>query len=335
MDDEARGESRGGESVSIGSTAPQSPELRSAIEHCRQVCHSHARNFYYGLKLSPEPQRSALYVLYAWMRMADDLADGAMATDRDAARKRIETFRESTRQSLNGASASNEPIWMALSYVAEQYGLHAKPFHDMLDGQLDDLERNTYNTFSELHNYCERVASTVGLLCVEVWGYEDASARDLATSRGIAFQLTNIIRDYAQDFDTGRVYFPREDYSRFNLTPEELRHWSKPRVCAAFMHHQVERAESFYQQSSRLDDLITPAFRPTLWAMTAIYHALLMKIAADPAKAMTRRVRLSAWYKASIALRARWTASGRMSRTVLSHTPRAVAQTVRRDTARP
>jgi len=134
-------------------------------------------------------------------------------------------------------------------------------------------------------------------------------AIELAANRGIAFQLTNILRDYKQDFDAGRMYLPREDFDRFSLTPAELRRWSKPAACQAMMLHQINRAKSFYERSAGLEDLISPPCRPTLWAMTAIYRSLLRKIEQQPKRiVLARRVRLSAMHKGAIALRARWAA---------------------------
>ena len=168
----------------------------------------------------------------------------------------------------------------------------------MIDGQLDDLASRRYETFDQLRNYCYRVASTVGLLCIEVWGYHDQAARELAIDRGIAFQLTNIVRDFRQDFDTGRLYLPRAEFAEFGITPEDLRHWARPTPCEAMLRQQLRRAEVFYDRSAALDQMIAPACRPTLWAMTSIYRALLDKMLGDPSRVvLARRLRLSAWRK--------------------------------------
>ena len=283
--------------------------MAAAIDECRQICRARARNFYYGLKLSPEPQRSALYVIYAWMRLADDLVDAAPPSDLATTRAQIGDFLAATDAALAGRPRADDAIWLALAEVASRFRMTAAHFHSMLDGQVDDLTRSHYATFEDLQTYCYRVASTVGLICIEIWGAEGPAAHDLAINRGVAFQLTNIIRDYKQDFDSGRIYLPLEDFRRHGISPEELRTWSKPSACHAMMKQQIQRAKSFYARSAELDDLITPCCRPTLWAMTSIYRGLLEKMDRNPSRiVLSRRLRLSAIHKGTIAMRAKWQA---------------------------
>jgi phytoene synthase len=282
----------------------------AALEHCRAVTRARARNFYYGLKLLPEPKRSALYAIYAWMRRADDMVDGVEASGADL-KERLEEFAAQTEAAIGGRPPSPDPLWEALAYTAAVFPIPVQPFRMLLEGQRDDVRLHRYETFEDLRHYCHCVASTVGLLCIEVWGYTDPAAPELARERGIAFQLTNIIRDYAQDFDQGRVYLPLEDFRGAGLAPEDLRRWSRPAECAAFIGAQVERAQGFYRRSASLERLISPECRPTLWAMTAIYRGLLEKAAAEPARvALGPRLRLSSLAKASIAIRARWMGNG-------------------------
>jgi 15-cis-phytoene synthase len=301
---------QGGGGLRAIDAKPLSPSLvADALRHCRDVTRDRARNFYYGLKLSPEPQRSALFVIYAWMRTADDLVDGGVGGPASGIESHIRRFRAATRAALMGQPVSDEPLWVGLADTASRFRLPLECFDGMIDGQLDDLAKTEYETFEQLRNYCYRVASTVGLLCIEIWGYESAAARELAIERGIAFQLTNIIRDYKQDFDTGRIYLPREDFEHHGIDSRALRHWTLPGPCKRMMLQQTERAESYYQRSKPLDELISPACRPTLWAMTAIYQGLLAKIRRNPSRLiMTKRLRLSAMHKGTIALRAKWQA---------------------------
>jgi phytoene synthase len=291
-------------------TLHDAPSTAAALAHCRDVTRRCARNFYYGLKLSPEPQRSALYAIYAWMRRADDLVDTARdAAVPDRLRRELRDFRASTDSALAGRPTHADPLWIGLADTASRFGLPAEPFHAMLDGQEEDVARRSFETFDDLRSYCYRVASTVGLLCIEVWGYGDATARALAIDRGIAFQLTNILRDFAQDHDHGRVYLPLDEFAAHGLSPNDLRCWRDPQKCLRFMHEQLDRAERFYQTSAGLEAMITESCRPTLWAMTSIYHGLLVKMRLDPARLMSnQRVRLSAMRKGLIALQARWQA---------------------------
>lgn len=273
-----------------------------ALRECRALTRRQARNFYYGLRLLPEPQRSALFAIYAWMRAADDIADGANHDDRLA---ELEAFRAATDAVLMGNAPAGE-LWSAFGYVVNRFELPPGPFHAMLEGQLDDLRNRRYHTFDDLADYCRKVASTVGVICIEIWGYSDPEARDLAVDRGIAFQLTNIIRDFAADFDDGRTYLPTEDFAAAGLEPADVRRWSDPDACHAFMSKQIERAETYFSRSEPLDALVTPSCRPTLRAMTGIYRQLLHKAARDPARLVEGRLSLSRMAKARIALQARW-----------------------------
>lgn len=289
-----------------------SSRVAAALEHCRRVTRARARNFYYGLKLLPEPQRSATYAVYAWMRMADDLVDALPAK---SSAKEVEAFRSQTEQAMAGrVTDGDDPLWVALADTAARFDLRTDDFNHMLDGQLEDLTHQRYETFEQLRHYCYCVASTVGLVCIDIWGYDNAAARELAIDRGIAFQLTNILRDYRQDFDQGRVYLPAQEFVAAGITPEALREWKDPLLCESFLKGQLERAEGFYRRSAGLDAMITPQCRPTLWAMTTIYHRLLQKMARQPQFVITsRRVRLSAWQKGLIALRASVRARDRSS----------------------
>lgn len=289
-----------------------------AARHCREVARRRARNFYYGLKLLPEPKRSAIYAIYAWMRSADDIADGGSDGHGDGRARRLERldeFARRTTQLVVGApqhrSAAAAPMWTALEHVVAHYQLGLQPFEAMLQGQRDDLDARRYETFAELLEYCRRVASSVGRICIDVWGYDDERAPALAAHRGVAFQLTNIIRDFAEDLDEGRVYLPAEDFRRHGLTPRLLRDWTNPEACASFVAMQIARARDYYDRSAALDDMIEESCRPTLWAMTSIYSELLEKIAANPQRiASGKRLRLRSVRKAAIAVRARWMLRG-------------------------
>jgi phytoene synthase len=276
-----------------------------AMRYCRELTRRRARNFYYGLKLLPEPRRSALYAVYAWMRRADDITDAA-PDDPEEAQRRIETFRAATIATFEGDGESDDPVLVAVRAVLREFPINVEHFHRMLDGQLDDLNGRTYESFEQLYDYCYSVASTVGLLCIEVWGYHDERAPSLAIDRGIAFQLTNILRDFKQDFDTGRVYLPADEFAALGLTPEALRRVADEPRCRQLLLEQVRRADSYYRRSRALDEMIDPACQPTLWAMTEIYHRLLLRIERDPIALISGpRLRLSSMEKGAIALRAK------------------------------
>lgn len=298
--------------VSAPSTVPRgapSEALLRASRACEEITRRRARNFYYGLRLTPEPERFAMFIIYAWMRQADDLADagGAAPAERCGG---IELFRSATDAAFDGRPIDDSALWVGFSEVTRRWPVRRQDFHDMLDGQLADIRGEKHGNWEDLRRFCYRVASTVGLICIHVWGFRNADAPRLAIDRGIAFQLTNVLRDFREDFDNGHVYLPASDFEAMELTPEMVRRWQPADRCSEFIRAQAERARAHYQSSLALDSMITPSCEPTLWAMTTIYRGLLEKILADPARvAHERRIRLSAARKAWIAFRARFKAA--------------------------
>lgn len=282
-----------------------SEALADAYRLCAEITRERARNFYYGLRLTPEPRRSALYAIYAWLRHADDEADDAAASPDRASH--LARRRAGLERLLRGETAPAEPVWIALADTLRRYPVDPHDLVEMLDGLDEDTHHGGYATRAELERYCRRVASTVGLICIAIWGLrpnvDEAHARALAVRRGVAFQLTNILRDFAEDYDAGRVYLPEEDFQRHGLTPEQLRRWAEPERCAAMVRELAAWARSEYDACLPLDDLIVPACAPTSRAMLSIYSGLLHKIERHPERiASDVRIRLHAVHKAAIAL---------------------------------
>ncbi len=286
--------------------------LVGAYAHCAQVVRRRARNFYYGLRLTPEPRRSAIYSIYAWMRAADDIADARAPVEER--RGMLRTFAEHTEALLHGAApAADDPLWIALGATIACFRVPSNVFRDMLAGLEDDLAARPVLTDTDLDRYCYRVASTAGLACLAIWGLRPGADADeaegLAVHRGQAFQRTNILRDFAQDFDDAprRVYIPAAAFERHGLSPADLRAWKSPEQCVALVAEQAAAARAHYDASARLETLVAADCAPTLWAMTRIYSGLLEIIEADPSRIVSgQRVRLSSPGKAAIALRAAW-----------------------------
>jgi phytoene synthase len=280
-------------------------DIDAALRHCRDLTRRRARNFYCGLKLAPEPKRTALYVLYAWMRRVDDIVDDEAPVAGPSRSERLLDLWRRTESALAGERDGDEPLWTALTATAQRFALPAGEFFQMISGQIDDLEGREYETWTDLEGYCRKVASSVGLLCLSVWGAQ-ADATAMAIDRGVAFQLTNILRDYAEDYDRGRVYLPAEDFHRFHVTPHALRIWSEDAKCRRFAGAQIERAAAIYRRSEGLEERVSPDCAPVLWAMTRIYASILDRIGAGPRRAFTGRpVRLSLFEKGRIGLEAR------------------------------
>ena len=304
----------------VPSLAGMSAEvLAASYAACANTVRARARNFYHGLRLTPEPRRGAIYSIYTWMRAADDLADApASAAER---RLRLGHFREQTERVLSGQrpAEGDEAFWSAFGATCASYPIQHGIFTDMLDGLDDDLETVAYRDDEQLHRYCYRVAGTAGLACLWIWGLREGAdpeqARELALRRGQAFQRTNILRDFAQDYDAtpSRVYIPADAFSRRGLTPAAVRAWERPDDCAALVLEQAAMTREHYKASDALESLIDPECSPTLWAMTRIYSGLLELIEREPQRiASDRRIRLTGTKKASIALGAAlWAKVGR------------------------
>jgi len=293
-------------------------ELQAGYAQCAVIARARARNFYYGLRLTPEPRRSAIYSIYAWMRGADDAADAQ--TSLESKRSQLAQYRTITDRILSGRrpDADVPPYWLGFAATVHTYPVDLAIFHDMLDGLEEDLEHTGYQSDQELWRYCYRVASTVGLVCISIWGLAQNAdpnlAHALAVRRGQAFQRTNILRDFAEDFDSdpSRVYLPREDFDVAGLTPEDVRQWRFPERCDGFLAAQAARARAEYTASAGLEDMVDPLCAPTLWAMSRIYSDILKLIEQNPRRIVERkRVRLPASRKAGIALAASWRARRR------------------------
>ncbi len=293
-------------------TAPHAVESPDAIAHayaaCRQITRERARNFYYGLKLTPEPKRSAIYSIYAWMRFGDDMADGE---GDDAARlARMDHFRAQTLRLLDGEESDlHAPIFRAFAHTVRRHDLPREDIEAMLDGLCADCEHRGYDTDEQLDDYCARVASSVGRICIAIWGLRPTAPRPegirLANLRGLAFQHTNILRDFAEDFDAGRIYLPLQAFRRAGITPAQLRDWSPADRCEAFVKSRAAAARERYNESSPLESMIDPECAPTLWAMTRIYSGILEKIERAPQRVSGGpRIRLQSLHKAGIAFRA-------------------------------
>ncbi len=287
---------------------------RGALVACAEITRVEARNFHYGLRLLPEPKRSALYAIYAWMRVADDVADAA---DLPCALRaaRLDALEARTRAALNGVwvptgDAREDAVMEALVDTSHRYPLQATDFFAALEGQRMDLAQVQMESFAQTEHYCECVASSVGRLCLDVWGLREGAdgvlAREASSVRGVAFQLTNILRDLREDFARGRVYLPKQEFASHGLTIEELLAWKDDALCARFMHLQCSRAERLFAQSAVLDAMVSSDAVPTIRALTAIYRGILRAIARDPRAAMVRRARLTPMQKSWIALRARF-----------------------------
>jgi phytoene synthase len=269
-----------------------------SYEYCRRVARRRAKNFYYSFVLLSRPQRNAMCAIYAFMRYCDDLSDEPGAT-----RAAIDQWRAGMEEALEGRFG-NHPVWPAFYHTVRRFGIPHQYFREMVDGVLSDLEPRRFETFEQLYRYCYQVASVVGLTIIHIFGFDTRSALPLAEKCGVAFQLTNILRDIREDAERGRIYLPAEDLRRFGVTDEDLRTGRRGEPFLRLMGFEAERARSYYNQSRPLLDLIHPRSRASLWALIAIYSRLLERIEISKYDVFRRRVRLPLWEKSWIVWRA-------------------------------
>jgi len=266
--------------------------------YCKRVARSRAKNFYYSFMLLSRQQRKAMCAIYAFMRYCDDLSD-----EPGASRAPIEKWRSEFREAMLGRY-SGHPVWPAFHHTVRRFGIPHEYFESMIDGVAGDLEPRRFETFAELYRYCYQVASVVGLTIIHIFGFDTQSALPLAEKCGIAFQLTNILRDVKEDGERGRVYLPAEDMRRFGVSEADLLAGQRSERVMEFMAFEAARARAYYQESAPLLDLIHPRSRPSLWALIAIYSRLLDRIVGCRFDVFARRVRLPVWEKMWIVGRA-------------------------------
>ncbi len=272
--------------------------LEESYAHCRAVAKSRAKNFYYSFILLPEDKKSAMCAMYAFMRYCDDLSD-----EPGANRVSIERWRHALTEALEGRPDGN-PTWPAFLDTVDRYTIPREYFHEMIEGVASDLETRHIQTFDELYQYCYRVASVVGLTTIHIFGFTSSDALLLAEKCGIAFQLTNILRDVREDAALGRIYLPAEDMARFGVTAEDLKTARRTEKFGDLMGFETERARAYYQESAPLPGLVQPDSHKSLWALIAIYSRLLDHISASPYDVLLRRISLSPAEKLWIVARA-------------------------------
>ena len=278
--------------------------LQASYTFCRRIARSRARNFYYSFLLLPRPQKDAMCAIYAFMRYCDDISEG-----KGASREAIEQWRRDLDRALEGDFPSN-PLWPAFRDTVERYKIPHQYFHEMIDGVSSDLEPRQIRTFDELYHYCYQVASVVGLTIIHIFGFDSPDALVLAEKCGIAFQLTNILRDVREDRENSRIYIPAEDIERFhaNLTKYDD-HFIE------LMRFEAARARRYYNESRPLIGMVHPESRRSLAALIEIYRRLLARIERVNFAVLDGRVRVPAWEKIGIlakaVLRPQMNANGR------------------------
>jgi len=263
---------------------------------CERVARRQAKNFYYSFLLLSSPQRRAMCAIYAFMRYCDDLSDDPGVPDRAAA---IARWREDLRAALEG-HAADHPVWPAFIDAVARYKIPHQYFFEMIEGVSSDLAPRRLQTFDELYAYCYHVASVVGLTIIHIFGFDAPEAIGLAEKCGVAFQLTNILRDVREDAEKNRVYLPAEDFERFGVSSDTFEPHDR---FLELLEFEADRAREYYRQSAPLVGLVHKRSRASLRALIGIYSRLLDHIVASHYDVMARRIRVPTWEKLWVLVR--------------------------------
>jgi len=224
--------------------------IEESYDYCRHVARSRAKNFYYSFLLLSAQQRKAMCAIYAFMRTCDDLSD-----EPGASRAALDQWRAAMEDALAGRF-SGHPLWPAFHHTVRRFGIPHAYLREMIEGVVSDLEPRRFQTFDELYHYCYQVASVVVLTVIYIFGFDTPSAPPLAEKCGIAFQLTNILRDIREDSARGRVYLPQEDLARFGVSEADLASGNRTPAFLRLMQFETDRAHTYYRESLPLLDLV-------------------------------------------------------------------------------
>jgi phytoene synthase len=289
--------------------APTASQIEMAYSVCRSIARSAAKNFYYGFLVLPQRKRNALSAVYAFMRRCDDIADD-LALSPGARHNKLADWLDSVHRAL-AAQPTDDPVLLGLTDAQRAYQIPVGLLDQLAYGTAADLDTGQletsvgaplaarYQTFEELREYCYGVASVVGLVCIKIFGYRDPAAEPLAERCGLAFQLTNIIRDVKEDAAMGRVYFPQEDLAQFGLSAADLAAPDLARI-RPLLALEVDRAREYYCSGEELIPLVNEDSQPALWVLITIYRRLLEKIAFKEYDVFSERVRLTVPEKLSV-----------------------------------
>jgi 15-cis-phytoene synthase len=281
-----------------------------AYAFCRAVAQREAKNFYYSFRVLPQHKSDAMCAVYAFMRRADDISDDeslSVVERREVMERWLAAWREARR-----SGASDDPTFVALNDTQRRFAIPDELLEDLVRGTTMDLEPRaeaegefqTFATFEELYRYCYLVASVVGLVCIRIFGYSDPRAEKLAEETGVAFQLTNILRDVKEDAERGRIYLPLDMLREFGVSVDRVRALAGGAPIAANERAMLAavgaRAEEYYASADRLLPMIDRDSRAALWVLVTIYHGLLLEIGKANHDVFSRRVSVSTAAKLAV-----------------------------------
>ena len=263
-------------------------DLDQAYDYCQRVAKTHAKNFYYAFRTLPSAKRRAIYAVYAFCRYCDDVADEDLPLDEK--RRLLDQTRNRLR---DRALSSQDPVFVALENAIEEFAIPRRYFDDVIRGVETDLEVSRFQTFDDLRDYCYLVASTVGLICIEIFGYDDPVASEYAIDFGIAMQLTNVMRDVKEDADRGRIYLPLDDIDQFGYSEQDLMDERNNDRFRSLMDFEAARARRYFDSGARLFPLLSRESRACAAVLHQLYSRILDRMESSGYDVFERRIGLS------------------------------------------
>lgn len=269
------------------------------IESAKQISKESKSSFYYAFNLLPEKQRDAMNTVYAFCRKTDDIVDD-LSVPNDIKYEKLRRWRLEFEKAFAGRS--EYPLLNKLGRTILNFNIPLDPFFELIKGMEMDLQKNRYKSFDDLLVYCYRVASTVGLMCIEIFGYKNPSTKDFAVNLGIALQLTNILRDLGKDAEQGRIYLPQEDLLRFNYSETKLYNKISDENFKQLMKYEVERAKNYFDKATQSLDLDDKKTMFAARAMQHIYYRMLERIVQSDYDVLNNEIKVKKIEKVGIAL---------------------------------
>jgi len=264
-------------------------DLKLAYDACRAITRREAKNFYYAFLTLPAAKRRAIYAAYAFCRYCDDSVD--QETSAEAKMTALAELQANLEDTYSGRTSS--PVFLALGDAAKRYDIPRDYFREIILGVESDLVKDRFQNFDELREYCYRVASVVGLICLQIFGYKNDDAKEYAVDLGLAMQLTNIIRDVREDLEMGRVYLPQDEMARFGYSEEDLRNGVRNQAFRELMKFQSQRARDYFDRGFKLLPYLSRRSRACPAVLGALYSKVLDRIEASDYDVLESRVSLT------------------------------------------
>ena len=273
--------------------------VRYAYKHCEEITKLNAKNFYFAFKLLPKAKRLAIYATYAFCRICDDIAD--CSDNKESKLYKLQEL-ENSLQNIESEKNHN-PIFTALHDAISTFKIPKDYYLELISGVKSDITKNRFNNFDELSKYCYQVASVIGLICIEIFGYKDSKAKKYAIKLGYAMQITNILRDLKEDSKMDRIYIPLDEIKKFNYSEFELMKFAKNKNFNLLMGFQADRAQKYYIESKNLFPLVNKDSQACTELMHETYNRILNLIIESNFNVFDKRIKISKFEKIIIFLK--------------------------------